>query len=80
MQGKLSLDRPLADCVVGEAKEITLSVTPTKNDADGFEADVQEVVDYEEEKDEAPAKPVPPKGALKPTMAPAAMKAAGYSE
>jgi len=50
MIGKLTLDSPLEDCEVGVPKEITLIVTPTAND-ETFEADVDEVKDYEEEGD-----------------------------
>lgn len=71
--GTLSLSQQLEDCTVGESKEITLRVTPTKNDDSGFEATIDEVSGYEETPkedasengEEAPAK-MPMKG-----MAPA---------
>lgn len=59
----MSLSSPLEDCEVGVAKEITLMVTPTANDATtGFTADVDEVVDYaEDEKEAEDSKPYPAK-------------------
>lgn len=50
MEGKIMLDKMLADCEIGVQKSVTVLVTPTANDkTHGFEADVDEVVDYEEE-------------------------------
>lgn len=61
ISGSVSLDSKLADCVVGEEKQITLTVTPTRNDSGGFEADVTGLEEYSEEDDEAGEKPKPKK-------------------
>lgn len=78
MQGSITLTKALSDCKVGEEKEITLLVTPTSNDSEGFKADVVKVVDYEEEMDEEEKKPMM-EGKEMGKLAPAAKKAMRYS-
>jgi hypothetical protein len=66
MIGNISLTEQLADCVVGEPKEIRMIVTPRVNDPGKFEATVESLVDYEHE-EPAPAEraPAPANPALK---------------
>lgn len=55
MTGKLTLDTPLEDCTVNEQKTITLTVTPTSNDKNGFTAKVESVEGYEEDEPDEPS-------------------------
>lgn len=62
MTGKIAIDQPLTDCEVGVPKELKIICTPTSNDAQtGFQADVTEVPDYEEDSGDY-AKEESPKG------------------
>lgn len=65
ISGSVSLDSKLADCVVGEEKQIVLTVVPIKNDKSGFSADVIALEHYDEggaedkaPTDESPSKPL----------------------